>query len=58
MTDEAVFCQHFEVTDPSDIRCKYQPEVIADISPQADAVPEFVDWDQDKDLDLLIGKSN
>ena len=58
MTDEAVFCQHFEVTDPPDIRCKYQPELIADISPQADAVPEFVDWDQDKDLDLLIGKSN
>jgi len=58
MDDEAIFCPQFEVNNPPDIRCKYQPEVISDISPQADAVPELVDWDQDKDLDLIVGKSN
>ena len=58
MTDEAVFCMAFNVDDPPDIRCKYQPELLADIAPQIDAVPELVDWDQDNDLDLVIGKSN
>ncbi|MEY8206210.1 MAG: VCBS repeat-containing protein, partial [SAR324 cluster bacterium] len=50
MTQEAVFCQAFKVSDPPDKRCKFQPELVADIAPQADAVPELVDWDQDKDL--------
>jgi len=58
MTQEAVFCQAFKVSDPPDKRCKFQPELVADIAPQADAVPELVDWDQDKDLDLVVGKSN
>ncbi len=58
MTQEAVFCKAFKVSDPPDKRCKFQPELVADIAPQADAVPELVDWDQDKDLDLVVGKSN
>jgi len=58
MTQEAVFCQAFKVSDPPDKRCKFQPELVADIAPQADAVPELVDWDQDNDLDLVVGKSN
>jgi hypothetical protein len=58
MTDEAVFCMDFNVDDPPDIRCKYQPELLTDIAPQIDAVPELVDWDQDNDLDLVVGKSN
>ena len=58
MTDEAVFCTAFNVADPPDLRCKYQPELLANIAPQIDAVPELVDWDQDKDLDLVVGKSN
>ena len=58
MTDEAVFCTKFSIADPQDLRCKYQPELITDITPQIDAVPELVDWDQDKDLDLVVGKSN
>jgi uncharacterized protein (DUF2141 family) len=58
MTDEAVFCAAFNVAEPPDLRCKYQPELLTDIAPQIDAVPELVDWDQDKDLDLVVGKSN
>jgi len=58
MTQEAVFCQAFKVSDPPDKRCKFQPELVADIAPQANAVPELVDWDQDNDLDLVVGKSN
>ena len=58
MTDEAVFCIKFDVANPPDLRCKYQPEVIDDIAPQINAIPELVDWDQDKDLDLVVGKSN
>ena len=58
MTDEALFCKAFLVSDPPDKRCKFQPELVAEITPQVDAVPEFVDWDQDKDFDLVVGKSN
>ena len=58
MIDEAVFCPEFNVANPPDLRCKYQPELLADIAPQIDAVPELVDWDQDNDLDLIVGKSN
>ena len=58
MTDEAVFCIKFDVVNPPDFRCKYQPEIIDDIAPQINAIPELVDWDQDKDLDLVVGKSN
>ncbi|MEO1838279.1 MAG: VCBS repeat-containing protein, partial [Candidatus Lambdaproteobacteria bacterium] len=58
MAQEAVFCQAFKVSDPPDKRCKFQPELVADIAPQANAVPELVDWDQDNDLDLVVGKSN
>jgi len=58
MTQEAVFCRSFKVSNPPDKRCKFQPELVADIAPQADAVPELVEWDQDNDLDLVVGKSN
>ncbi len=58
MADEAVFCDNFKIADPPDIRCKYQPELVVDIAPQVDAVPEMVDWDQDQDLEMIVGKSN
>ena len=39
MTDEAVFCIKFDVANPPDFRCKYQPEIIDDIAPQINAMP-------------------
>ena len=58
MSEEAMFCGKFDVLNPPDDRCKYQPEIVADISPHVDAVPELVDWDRDGDLDLVAGKSD
>ena len=58
MSEEAIFCEEFDVVNPPDDRCKYQPEIVADILPQVDAVPELVDWDRDGDLDLVAGKSD
>ena len=58
MSEEAIFCGEFDVLNPPDDRCKYQPEIVADIFPQVDAVPELVDWDRDGDLDLVAGKSD
>ena len=58
MSEEAIFCGEFDVLNPPDDRCKYQPEIVADILPQVDAVPELVDWDRDGDLDLVAGKSD
>ena len=58
ISEEAIFCKEFDVLSPPDERCKHQPEIVADISPQVDVVPELVDWDRDGDLDLFTGKSD
>ena len=58
MSEEAIFCEEFDVLNPPDDRCKYHPLIVADILSQLDAVPELVDWDQDGDLDLVAGKSD
>ena len=51
ISEEAIFCEEFDVLNPPDDRCKYQPLIVAEILSQVDAVPELVDWDQDGDLD-------
>ncbi|MBS1256322.1 MAG: hypothetical protein MAG581_02138 [Deltaproteobacteria bacterium] len=58
MSEEAIFCEEFEVANPPDERCKYQPELVTNISPLVDVVPELVDWDQDGDWDIIAGKSD
>ena len=55
---DALFCPEFEIKNPPNISCKFQPEIAADIGPLIDASPDLIDWDQDKDLDLVVGKSN
>ena len=58
ISEEAIFCEEFDVINPPDARCKYQPLIVADLTPNVDAVPEMLDWDQDGDLDLVVGKSD
>ncbi|MBG56250.1 MAG: hypothetical protein CL935_03875 [Deltaproteobacteria bacterium] len=58
ISEEAIFCEEYDVVNPPDVRCKYQPLLIADIFQNVDVVPELVDWDQDGDLDLFAGKSD
>jgi len=58
ISEQAIFCGEFDVSNPPDDRCKYQPEIVANILPQVDAVPELVDWDRDGDLDMVAGKSD
>ncbi len=58
VSTNALFCKEFEPLNPPDKRCKYQPLMLTNISPLGDASPAIVDWDLDKDLDIVIGKSN
>ncbi len=54
----ALFCPAYDPLYPPDPRCRYQPVTLEDISPLGDATPALVDWDQDGDQDVVIGKSN
>lgn len=38
--------------------CLTPPRLLGQVSPEDNAVPAWVDWDQDGDLDLMVGKND
>jgi len=58
VSTNAHFCKEYDPLNPPDPRCKFQPLMLTNISPLGDASPTLVDWDRDKDMDIVIGKSN
>jgi len=57
----AVFCVEFPPRDalPDELPpCAPAPQLIIRMEPDSHASPALVDWDQDGDTDLFVGKSN
>ena len=44
--------------EESSPECLHVPVKMGQLSPEDNAVPEWVDWDRDGDLDLMVGKSD
>ncbi|MBI4081061.1 MAG: VCBS repeat-containing protein [Candidatus Lambdaproteobacteria bacterium] len=51
---EPAFCTDAQ----SGAGCRFPPVKLLQISPEDNAVPEWVDWDGDGNLDLMVGKSD
>jgi hypothetical protein len=59
VASRALFCPDGQRPREQDPACRGQSSIlISDIAPQVDANPTLIDWEQDGDIDLLIGKSN
>ena len=48
----------FCIQQRPDPECLHVMETLGALTPEDNAVPEWVDWDRDGDLDLLVGKSD
>lgn len=60
-TQRAAFCGDFPAPDaPEDEEppCRPIPQRLVSIGPESNAAPAMVDWDQDGDQDLFVGKSD
>ncbi|MGK5093152.1 VCBS repeat-containing protein [Deltaproteobacteria bacterium TL4] len=56
--NKAYFCQGKIDSITTEPNCPGPPVVIDDIRPDIDAAPEWVDWNHDNKLDLVVGKSD
>jgi len=54
----ALFCPDPLPGRSSDSNCLHFPQEVSSIAPFIDAAPNWVDWDRDGDLDIVVGKSN
>ena len=54
----ALFCPDPLPGRSPDPNCRHFPQEISSIAPLIDAAPNWVDWDRDGDLDIVVGKSN